>query len=483
MTHIIPTAPFGSRRLNDAHIRDAQQILKPGQACHHASVSKWHVFQTIREAREYLALSDRALTILHALLSFHQKDNLHQNENTIVWPSNNALMERSNGIPLSTLRRHIAILVQKGIIIRRDSPNGKRYARHSQNGDTDTAYGFDLNPLIVRADEFKKIAIEVKTEKLKARQSRNNITILRRSISKTIEYGKGISAPTAFDAFEATYRKIISELKPKLSFPDLDAIEKLLEALYTNLIKSLEINNNNSFLSINAHQNETHIEDSKPESRYESKKDISVNSENSNELNVDRHTPHQLHPQALANASDCINVDLSTLLLACPSISELDNCIRSWNDIDSVMITVKKMLKIPFWLEDKAISAFGRPNSNAIIATIYQRSEIIASPSAYLQSLIKKSSDKSFEIHTLLKNMIKMQLATKAKESHIKMGNSSLKLSRNAIESLHLNEIKLGFASCRPQQTEISPVLSFATHEHSAGHQQAATRPRYATPR
>ena len=40
-------------------------------------------------------------------------------------------------------------------IVRRDSPNGKRYARKGRGGEIKLAFGFDLAPLVVRADEFE----------------------------------------------------------------------------------------------------------------------------------------------------------------------------------------------------------------------------------------------------------------------------------------------------------------------------------------
>ena len=45
------------------------------------------------------------------------------------FPSNNKLRSRAYGMSEPTLRRHLASLVKAGLLIRRDSPNGKRYAR------------------------------------------------------------------------------------------------------------------------------------------------------------------------------------------------------------------------------------------------------------------------------------------------------------------------------------------------------------------
>lgn len=44
----------------------------------------------------------------------------------IVFPSNKAICARLNGTPCSKMRRHLSRLVEAGLLMRRDSPNGKR---------------------------------------------------------------------------------------------------------------------------------------------------------------------------------------------------------------------------------------------------------------------------------------------------------------------------------------------------------------------
>ncbi len=84
--------------------------------------------------------------MLHALLSFHQetaltlpqRDPKSESEDNsagagvVVFPSNRELSIRAHGMAPATLRRHLASLVEAGLIIRRDSPNGKRFARRGQ---------------------------------------------------------------------------------------------------------------------------------------------------------------------------------------------------------------------------------------------------------------------------------------------------------------------------------------------------------------
>ena len=179
------TTPFGRRALSLAHV--ASQLAakeRPPDATAH----KWTVFRAICEAKELLGLSDRALAVLNALLSFHPETAL-SGDNLVVFPSNEQLMLRAHGMPPATLRRCLAALVDAGVIVRRDSPNGKRYARKGRDGAIAQAFGFDLSPLPARAAEFEVLAEEVRAEQRALKLARERITLCRRDIAKMIATG------------------------------------------------------------------------------------------------------------------------------------------------------------------------------------------------------------------------------------------------------------------------------------------------------
>ncbi|MGO6891832.1 plasmid replication protein RepC, partial [Rhizobium johnstonii] len=88
--------------------------------------SKWKLFRAICEARPALGVTDRALTVLDALLTFYPDDEISEEKGLIVFPSNAQLSLRARGMTSATLRRHLAVLVEAGLILRKDSPNGKR---------------------------------------------------------------------------------------------------------------------------------------------------------------------------------------------------------------------------------------------------------------------------------------------------------------------------------------------------------------------
>ena len=70
-----PTTPFGRRPLSLAMVA-SQAATKNFAARPRASetvVHKWRLFRALTEAKEALGVTDRALSVLHALLSFHQE--------------------------------------------------------------------------------------------------------------------------------------------------------------------------------------------------------------------------------------------------------------------------------------------------------------------------------------------------------------------------------------------------------------------------
>ena len=68
-------------------------------------VDKWEILRTLSAVRQKLGLSDRTLTVLQALLSFHPTRTLGDDgpQGLVVFPSNAAICERLNGMPLSLI--------------------------------------------------------------------------------------------------------------------------------------------------------------------------------------------------------------------------------------------------------------------------------------------------------------------------------------------------------------------------------------------
>ena len=186
MTQQTATTPFGRRSVLLGQIaaqtqagRALEAAAKPG-ANQPAAVNKWTLSRTFAEIKDRLGVSDRSFSVLNALLSFQPETalSLHaQNDgedaegqgascDLIVFPSNKVLRLRAHGMAEPTLRRHLAALVEAGLIFRRDSPNGKRQTRKDASAKErfSDAFGFDLTPLVTRAAEFTALAEELRRE-------------------------------------------------------------------------------------------------------------------------------------------------------------------------------------------------------------------------------------------------------------------------------------------------------------------------------
>ena len=87
----LSTTPFGRRSLSLAHVA-SQAVAKsrpPEKAVH-----KWNIFRSICTAKARIGVSERALAVLDALLSFHPETVL-TGEGLIVFPSNQQLSLRA----------------------------------------------------------------------------------------------------------------------------------------------------------------------------------------------------------------------------------------------------------------------------------------------------------------------------------------------------------------------------------------------------
>ena len=153
------TTPFGRRSVSLGML--AAQVIARG-IDEDAAIDKWKVFRDLSAARPRLGLSDRTLLVLNALLSFYPQTELSAANGLVVFPSNAQLSLRAHGMAPATLRRHLAALVEAGLIVRKDSANGKRFSRKSRQEADDgdgvndragqrEAFGFIIAPLIARA--------------------------------------------------------------------------------------------------------------------------------------------------------------------------------------------------------------------------------------------------------------------------------------------------------------------------------------------
>ena len=333
------TTPFGRRSLTLAHVA-SQAIAKarpPDKAVH-----KWQVFRAICTAKARVGASERALAVLDALLSFHPETTL-SGEGLIVFPSNQQLALRAHGMAPATLRRHLAALVDCGLIIRRDSPNGKRFARKGQGGTIEMAFGFDLSPLVARAEEFEAWAEEVRAEERALKLVRERITLCRRDIAKMIATGieEGVptrragQGPADWAEVHRLYRSILERLPRSAVREELEPIAEDLTLLADEILSLLESHINSQKISANESQTERHIQNSNP--------NPPIDLEPGFQEGQGAKSEPQSQPSRVPNQG----FPLGMVLEACPDIVDYaKGGIANWRDFLCVAAVVRSMLGI-----------------------------------------------------------------------------------------------------------------------------------------
>ncbi len=181
------------------------------------------------------ALRERFSTCLTAIFrSFRRLSAFHPNTilggndaDLVVHPSNVAICERLNGMANSTMRRHLSNLVQTGMIVRRDSPNGKRYAR--RYGDEKIAFGIHLTPLVIRHAEICQASEAVREARERYKRLRETASLMRRDLAGLAAFCAGTRPHlSVWDAFDDLATLTARDLRRKLDMEELVAIETSL---------------------------------------------------------------------------------------------------------------------------------------------------------------------------------------------------------------------------------------------------------------
>ncbi|MDL2403820.1 plasmid replication protein RepC [Rhizobium mayense] len=388
------TTPFGRRPVTLALVRRQQSVaeIEAGK-----TVQKWKVFRDASEARERLGLQDRSLAVLDALLSFHPDNELREGAQLIVFPSNAQLMLRAHGMAGATLRRHLALLVDAGLIVRRDSANGKRYARKDGEGAIETAYGFDLSPLLARCDELAMMANEVVEARAAFRKAKEALTICRRDVRKLISAALEEGADGDWEVMEALYVALVGRIPRSPTASDVAGILDEMALLREEVLNRLEMQNKLQNNSTNAAHSELHIQNSNPESPLA----FEPRAEKEQEAKSSEKTRPQTGPLKA--------FPLGIVLRACPQIADYGpgGAIASWRDLMSAAIVVRSMLAVSPSAYRDACEVMGQENAAVAIACILERANFINSAGGYLRDLTRRAEIGEFSLGPMIMALLR----------------------------------------------------------------------------
>ncbi|PWE53732.1 replication initiation protein RepC [Metarhizobium album] len=393
------TTPFGRRAMSLALVKDQLDISGANISIR---VDKWKVFRDVCQARERLGLQDRTLAVLDALLTFYPETELDAEHGLVVFPSNAQLSVRAHGITGTTLRRHLAALVEAGLVQRRDSPNGKRYAHRNGDGAIEDAFGFALTPLVARAAEFAALAQNVAAEHLKFRRIKEALTICRRDVRKLISAALEEGAAGDWQAVENTYLSIVGRLPRSPTRLQLENTLDEMSLLREEVVNRLEMQLKSENTDGNDDQNGRHIQNSKPDLIHE----FEPSSEKEQgERPVVGSGPLDVKPTAKPRRVDPIkSFPLGMVLRACPQIIDYGKggAISNWRDLMSAAVLIRSMLGVSPSAYEDACSAMGPENAAVAIACIFERANHIKSPGGYLRVLTRRAEDGEFSLGPML---------------------------------------------------------------------------------
>ncbi len=350
------------------------------------AVSKWDALRKLTIARKHFGLSDRNLTVLQALLSFHPETELgRDNPPAIVFPSNKAICERLNGMPCSTMRRHVASLVDAGVILRRDSPNGKRYAR--RGAGTKIAFGFDLTPLATRFHEISDIAHRLTVLEARRTRLRDTVSLMRRDLAGFVDFGISMMPDLPqWDQISDLARLTARELRRSLSIQELTTIKARLQAALNEVTACLDAPQSNE-LSTSDAEIEHHHQNSNIEYMDKNETEISV-----------------VEGPIAAEKPDHQPPPLSLVLEVCKEIQTFSqSSVRHWDDLVRLSDTVSPMMGVTTSVWKEAQYTMGKAQAATALAAMLQRFAEIQSPSAYIKSLSQKASQGAFTCGAMIR--------------------------------------------------------------------------------
>ena len=383
------TTPFGRRSVTLALVKGQ---LDTAEFEPTRRVEKWKVYRDVCEASKLLVLGDRPIAVLNALLTFYPATELSEERGLVVFPSNAQLAVRAHGISASTLRRSLSALVDAGLVHRRDSPNGKRYAHRDRAGQIEEAFGFSLAPLLARADELAQMAQQAAEEERRFRRAREALTICRRDVRKMITAAMEEGADGDWAKIEDHFLALIGRLPRSPRHEDVTAILEEMSMLRDEIVNILEIQLKSENMHANGGQNDCHIQNSKPESFHELEP-----SSKEERGEVSSHEPKRMAEPLKA-------YPLSMVLKACPQISDYvpGGQIAGWRDVMTAAVVVRSMLSVSPSAYQEACEVLGPENAATAIACILERAEHIKSAGGYLRDLTRKAARGEFGLGPML---------------------------------------------------------------------------------
>ncbi|UWQ44061.1 replication initiation protein RepC (plasmid) [Leisingera aquaemixtae] len=396
-----PISPF-MRPISHAHLR---VIEAPEASVQGKPINKWELLRELSKAQAAFGVTERDLTVLQGLLSFFPNDALGGNAEMIVFPSNKAICERLNGMPCSTMRRHLARLVETGLLVRRDSPNGKRYVR--KRGADHVAFGFDLSPLYCRSEEIARAAEAVREAEERVRRLREVVSLMRRDLAALAEFGEELQPGLGlWDQMRDAAALTARALRRKLSLDDLGRYQAKLEAFLDTARNFIDGPETEEMITNDA-QNERHYHNSNKECI-----EIEPGLKEAEGIALDCEPDTCEESSEASNLRQVPKIPLHLVVRSCPALKTFyAGEIRHWHQLYDAASHVRPAMGICVSAWEEAQRCMGPEQASVVVAAILERFAEIRSPGGYLRALSAKAVAGEFSCGPMIMALIGKQSA------------------------------------------------------------------------
>ena len=403
----LSTTPFGQRPVTAGLLQAAAQMANTPALPH---VDKWQILRELCVARTAFGVTDRELGVLEGLLSFHPEQMLGGNADTVVFPSNRALGERCHGMAESTLRRHLARLVDAGLILRHDSPNGKRYAARDHDGTLLRAFGFDLRPLLVRSAEIAQAAQAARAATARLKALREKVSLNKRDAQKLAAYGAEQGYPGPWDAILLELLDLSRLLRRRLSADELDGAGECASKLLQQTLIWLNKAENMSG------------KDNQSERQYQNSNTDSSVFEHCSEKSMEAGVPSPSHPESSGSSVDegegSLNIPLPLVLRALPeALAYAQEPVTRFSDLARLGAFLRGMIGISPSAWQDAVDTMGSDIAGIAVCCLVERIDDIRSPGGYIRSLTREAAEGRFSIARLIMALIQRPATRRGAEN------------------------------------------------------------------
>ncbi|MGO4855035.1 plasmid replication protein RepC [Phaeovulum sp. W22_SRMD_FR3] len=325
------------------------------------------VIATLRNAAHLMGLTAPVIATLDAMLSCLPPKRAHHT----VFASNTTLTFRLNGVTDRTIRRHAALLQEAGLLIRRDSPNKKRFTRHNTHEGKSLRFGFDLSPLFQRLQEIAALAAEAMIERERIDYMRAKIRAVAHDILRT--------NPENNEAASA-----LRILRRKLTLQDCESLmNTLVQSAVSATVQIEKTESDTTILTASDGQNVRHHHRSTKENT--DKKAITPTQDNKTNLDT---------------------LTVAELLDACPEAAEFAlKKIESVSDVVAHARTLAPMMGIDEKNYQAAQDHLGAFGAAATVWAVMQFHKKIHKVGAYYRALTSGNKSRDFDPLRLIRRL------------------------------------------------------------------------------